>query len=181
MNVNIRKLHADAVIPQYATEGSSGFDLHAVEDVIIAPGDTELIPLGLAFEIPQGYEMQIRPRSGITLNTKLRIANSPATIDADFRGEIAVIVDNTAMGDNFIDYTYGLVNGKYLTDSAEGHEVEYDAEYEDVNVYYLIRKHDRIAQGVLQRVERGNFVECAELTETVRGSGGFGSTGVCVK
>lgn len=94
INVKVKRLSDDAVIPQYATDGSAGFDLVATEDVIIEPGETKLVPTGLAFEIPQGYEIQIRPRSGISLNTKLRIANAPGTIDADYRGEVCVIITN---------------------------------------------------------------------------------------
>jgi len=178
INVKIRRLHPDAVIPEYATELAAGFDLVAVEDVIIAPGETALVPTGIAVEIPPGYEMQVRPRSGISRKTKLRVANSPGTVDADYRGEVGVIVDNTATGSNFIDYVYGLVSGNFQTDDATGVPVEYEASYEDMNVFYLIRKGDRIAQGVIVPVIRANFEVADELSETERGDGGFGSTGV---
>ncbi|RPK04871.1 Deoxyuridine 5'-triphosphate nucleotidohydrolase [Bacillus subtilis] len=92
MNVNIKRLSPDAQIPAYAHATDAGFDLVAAEDVIIEPGWAELVPTGLAFEIPEGYEMQIRPRSGITLNTRLRV--QLGTVDSGYRGEVEVIVDN---------------------------------------------------------------------------------------
>jgi dUTP pyrophosphatase len=85
MNVKIKKMHPDAIIPSYAKPGDSGFDLVALEDVVIAAGQTKKVPTGLAFEIPDGYEMQIRPRSGLTLNSKLRV--QLGTIDAGYRGD----------------------------------------------------------------------------------------------
>ncbi|WP_407632928.1 dUTP diphosphatase [Bacillus velezensis] len=92
MNVNIKRLSPDAQIPAYAHATDAGFDLVAAENVIIEPGWAELVPTGLAFEIPEGYEMQIRPRSGITLNTRLRV--QLGTVDSGYRGEVGVIVDN---------------------------------------------------------------------------------------
>ena len=176
--VNIKRLHPDCHVPRYATELAAGFDLVAVEDVIIAPGETALVPLGFAVEIPPGFEMQVRPRSGISLRTKLRVANAPGTVDGDFRGEVGVIVDNNATGGNFIDYSYGLIDGRFIGDVAEGQTVECEADYEDISVYYLIRKGDRIAQGVIAPVERVTFAVVDELSETVRGTGGFGHTGI---
>lgn len=146
VKVKIKKLHPDAVIPQYASEGASGFDLVAVEDVEVWPGETVKVRTGLAFEIPEGYELQIRPRSGISTKTKIRIPNSPGTVDADYRGEVLVLIENT-------------------TD-------------ETTNALFQIRKGDRIAQGVIVPVVRAEFEEVEELSETKRGSGGFGSTGV---
>ncbi|MEV2675606.1 deoxyuridine 5'-triphosphate nucleotidohydrolase, partial [Paenibacillus larvae] len=95
MEVKIKKLHPDAVIPEYATAGAAGFDLVALEDVIIEPGDVKTIRTGLAFEIPVGYELQIRPRSGVSLKTKLRQPNSVGTIDSDYRGEVQLMFENT--------------------------------------------------------------------------------------
>ena len=92
LSVKIKRLHPDAVIPQYAHEGDAGFDLVAAADVIIEPGETALIPTGIAVELPPGYELQVRPRSGITLRTKLRV--QLGTVDSNYRGEIGVIVDN---------------------------------------------------------------------------------------
>lgn len=95
MKVKVKKLHVDAVIPKYQTKGSSGFDFHALEHMLIQPGCTELVKTGLAISVPEGYEIQIRPRSGVSLRTSLRVANAPGTIDSDFLGEICLIMHNT--------------------------------------------------------------------------------------
>lgn len=88
------KLHPEAVIGQYMSTGAAGFDLYATETVDIFPGETKLVKTGIAVAIPEGYELQVRPRSGTSLKTKLRVANSPGTVDSDYRGEICIIVDN---------------------------------------------------------------------------------------
>jgi dUTP pyrophosphatase len=182
ITVKIKKLHPDAVIPQYAHKGDAGFDLVAVEDVIIEPGETKAISLGLAFEIPEGYEMQIRPRSGISSKTKLRVANAPATIDSGFRGEVKVILENAVSGFvPFVDYVEGLISGNYLVmDDGVIGETEVGADFfaNRPCVPYLIRKGDRIAQGVIQRLPDVEIVETDELTDSERGTGGFGSSGV---
>ena len=92
--LRVKRFHPDAVIPEYATEGSVGFDFHAVKDVVVRPGVTLLIPTGLAVEVPEGCELQVRPRSGMSLKTGALIKNSPGTIDSDYRGEIRVIMAN---------------------------------------------------------------------------------------
>jgi dUTP pyrophosphatase len=97
LKVKIKKLHEDAVIPQYQTTGAAGFDFHAIEDMEIATRQTVLVKTGLSMEIPEGYELQVRPRSGMSLKTKMRIANSPGTIDSDYRGEICIIMENMGM------------------------------------------------------------------------------------
>lgn len=94
MNVKIKSLHPDFKIPEYSTAGSACFDLVSLETIDLYPGTTRLFKLGFAIEIPEGYEMQIIPRSGNSLKTKLRIANSPGCIDSDYREEVGVIVDN---------------------------------------------------------------------------------------
>jgi dUTP pyrophosphatase len=93
MNVKIR-LENGAQTPQYATKGSAGFDIAANEEVIINSGETTLVSTGLFVEVPEGYELQIRPRSGTSLKTGIRIANAPGTIDSDYRGEVKLIVSN---------------------------------------------------------------------------------------
>lgn len=95
INVKVLRLNSDAMIPEYKTDGSAGFDLRTTTKMLLAPKETYIFSTGLAFEIPEGYEMQIRPRSGLSAKTKLRIANSPGTIDSDYRGEVGIIVDNT--------------------------------------------------------------------------------------
>ncbi|MDQ0154945.1 dUTP diphosphatase [Robertmurraya andreesenii] len=167
MNVKIKRLHPEAVIPKYAHDYDAGFDLVATEDVIVEPGETVKVPTGLAFEIPQGYELQIRPRSGVTLKTKLRV--QLGTVDAGYRGEVGVIVDNIASDPfgNFDHYPNGIDRNPI---ERQEQEYEYDA--------YIIRKGDRIAQAVIKRVEQAQFIEVDELSETARGDGGFGSSGV---
>lgn len=171
MIVKIKKLHEDAIVPEYQTEGSAGFDLHALEDITIYPGDTELIKTGLSFEIPVGYELQIRPRSGMSLKTKFRVANSPGTVDADFRGEVCIIGENTGEL-RWVESNEEIeIHGALSTVSMVIPQTKTDPEY-----LIEIKKGDRIAQGVLQKVEQAAFVVVEELSDTERGAGGFGST-----
>ena len=102
MHVKLKKLNEDAVVPSYQSFGASGFDFHSTESLAILPGDTKLIPTGLAFEIPVFYELQVRPRSGLSLKTNLRVTNSPGTVDADFRGEVKIIMQNTGTHTEYI-------------------------------------------------------------------------------
>lgn len=152
MEIGIKKLKETAITPTYATSGSSGFDLYATENVVILPGQTKLISTGLAFDIPTGFEVQIRPRSGLSLRSKLRVANSPGTIDSDFTGELQIIVDNI-------------------------HDAEPNGFCLENQVINII-KGDRVAQGVIQKVEKAVFVETTFIEDTVRSDGGFGSTGI---
>lgn len=98
--VRIKKLHPEAVIPKYQTEGASGFDLHALEDTVVMSGEAKLIKTGLAFQVPHGTELQVRPRSGLSLKSPLRVANSPGTVDSDFTGEVCIIIENTSKYEN---------------------------------------------------------------------------------
>lgn len=184
MNVNIKRLSPDAQTPTYAHETDAGFDLVAAADVIIEPGQTVLVPTGLAFEIPEGYEMQIRPRSGITLKTKLRV--QLGTVDAGYRGEVGVIVDNIAQKEHFIedgvnDYGESHVIKRYAHDrilhTVSGKE-EIHADTAYLRHSYIIRKGDRIAQAVIKSVEHAVFTEVEALDDSDRGAGGFGSSGV---
>ncbi|QWH09504.1 dUTP diphosphatase [Bacillus mycoides] len=145
LRVKIKRLK-DVELPKYAKPGDSGFDLVAAEDTIIWPGETKVVPTGLAFEIPPGYELQVRPRSGISRNTKLRVILG--TVDSGFRGEVGVIVDNTE---------------RNLGVNMKAH---------------IIERGTRIAQGVIAPVETAHFVEVDDLSDSERGVGGFGSTGV---
>lgn len=170
LNVRVKRLHPDAIIPQYATSGAAGFDLVAVEDVIIEPGQTKLIPTGLAFEIPRGFEMQIRMRSGIAKRTPLRLPNAVGTIDADYRGEVFMMFENTSnIPLKLNDVTTNSVN------TISGFDV---IDVEVPMCTCLIRKGDRVAQAVIAPVLRANFEEVDELSETKRGGGAFGSTGI---
>jgi len=141
MILKIKKLNEEAIIPAYQSELAAGFDLHSIEDCILKPGERKLIKTGLAFEIEKGYEVQIRPRSGLAFKHGITVLNSPGTIDADYRGEIMVLLINLG-----------------------------SEEFE-------IKKGDRIAQGVVAPVVQATFIETDELSDTKRGSGGFGSTG----
>lgn len=156
IKVKIKRIHEDAIIPRYQSIGASGFDLHALEDVAIPFRKIALVKTGLTFEIPEGYELQIRPRSGLSLKTGLRVANSPGTIDADYRGEVCIILEHTEI---YTNEFYNENSGK-----------SYD------EVFHYIKKGDRIAQGVICPVFQAEFVE-EELTDTERGAGGFGHSG----
>lgn len=160
MNIYIEKISEDAVMPFYAHEGDAGMDLCANEDVMIAPGETKLVPTGLKMAIPVGYEVQIRPRSGISLKTKLRVANAPGTIDSGYRGEVCVIMDN-------ISDPTTVENRITIEDKGQ-------------QGTYLIKKGNRIAQMVIASVEKGEIIECqnVESIDSDRGVGGFGSSGV---
>jgi dUTP pyrophosphatase len=131
-------------LPSYATEHAAGMDLCAAvsNDVVIEPGKRALIPTGLSIALPEGYEAQIRPRSGLALKNGLTVLNSPGTIDADYRGEVQVILAN--LGAEPFTVTRGM----------------------------------RIAQMVVTRYERVEWQQVAELPQSARGTGGFGSTGV---
>ena len=143
--VKLKKLpHFRGKLPEYKSEGASGFDIRACleKDLILKPGERALIPTGLTFEIPPGFELQSRPRSGLALKQGLTLLNSPGTIDSDYRGEVKNLILNT---------------GKETV---------------------TIKDQDRVAQLVLCPVFRAKFIEQDTLSETKRGGGGFGSTGV---
>lgn len=140
--VKYKKLHPDAKMPKYAKPGDAGADVFSVEDVELRPGETRLVSLGIAIEVPDGWEMQVRSRSGLASKGVL-VANSPGTIDSGYRGECKVILTYVGKEPSF-----------------------------------KISKGDRIAQFVLKQAPTAYFEEVEELSESVRGAGGFGSTGV---
>jgi dUTP pyrophosphatase len=94
--IQLKRLRKNAIEPTYGSEGSSAFDLYAAEEVSLKPNATKLVPLGYAMGLEKGYEVVIRPRSGMSLKTGLRVANAPGTIDSDFTGEINIIMHNTS-------------------------------------------------------------------------------------
>ena len=94
MKLKIKRLSTEAIIPAYQSELAAGLDLHSIEEHILEPMERKLIKTGLAFEIEEGYEVQIRPRSGLAYKYGLTVLNSPGTIDADYRGEIMVLLIN---------------------------------------------------------------------------------------
>jgi dUTP pyrophosphatase len=169
VNTKIKLLHPDAVVPKYAHDDDVCFDLVAIEDTIIQPGQTKKIPTGIALQPPPDYWIDIRPRSGISSDTKLRIANSPGTIDA-YIGEIKVIFDNIA------ERTHRT--GNVLKTLDGGTETLHSiSRYYDENTY-IIRKGSRIAQALVDLKYTAKFTVVDELEPTKRGANGFGSSGV---
>jgi len=170
--MKVKRVHKDAVLPRYAKEGDSGFDLVAVQETIIEPGETKLIKTGLAFDIPKGYEIQVRPRSGVTLRTKLRV--QLGTVDSNYRGEVGVIVDHIL--DEPWNWSTGGLTVLPTVSTLDGEIIDWK---EDIALdSYLIRKGDRIAQGVLVPVVHTTFEEVDKLSNSERGTNGYGSTGV---
>jgi dUTP pyrophosphatase len=141
--VQVKRLpHGDGLeLPRYATAGAAGMDVLSAEDVTLAPGARHAVATGLSVAIPPGYEIQVRPRSGLAIKHGISVPNTPGTIDSDYRGELKVILVNLG---------------------AEP---------------FPIHRGDRIAQLVLAPVTLAEWDEVAELEETQRGAGGFGSTG----
>ncbi|MCF1483249.1 MULTISPECIES: dUTP diphosphatase [Rhizobium/Agrobacterium group] len=133
-------------LPAYETAGAAGMDLRAAvieaEPLTLAPGKRALVPTGLIMEIPQGFEAQIRPRSGLAFKNGITCLNTPGTIDSDYRGEVKVLLIN--LGDEDFTITRGM----------------------------------RVAQMVIAPVTQAQVIEITETSDTVRGTGGFGSTGV---
>lgn len=163
--VLIELLNENVKMPQYANIGDSGMDVYAQDEYTILPGETKLIPLGFKMIIPQGYEIQVRPRSGNSLKTKMRVANAPGTVDASYRGELGVIVEN--IESPIKDISYHFENeGKVIIDSILH------------GAALTITKGMKIAQLVLVKVEEANLVKTSSISdyESTRGEGGFGST-----
>lgn len=144
INVQIRKIagNEDLPLPEYMTRLAAGMDLFAAVDAeeTILPGGRKKIPTGIVISLPEGYEAQIRPRSGLALHQGLTLLNSPGTIDADYRGEIALIVINHG------------------------------------DAPFVVKRGARLAQMVVQKICRVQWVEALQLDETPRGEGGFGHT-----
>jgi len=149
-SIKFKKLNSDAIIPSYKTSGAAGMDICSLVDATIRPGHVEVISTGLSAEIPEGYELQVRSRSGLAMQ-RMVVVNSPGTIDSDYRGEIKII----------ITYLRGP-----------------DYPFETVGNAFNLYKGDRIAQLVLAKVDKLPIEEVEELSETERGEGGLGSTGL---
>lgn len=158
-------------IPKYTHIGDAGIDVRALEDYDILPGETKLIKTGIKVAIPQGYEIQVRPRSGLSLKTKMRVANTPGTIDSSYRGEIGIIIDN--IDPPIKDITYEpVLNEDGTVKKLNITSVLYGAPCH-------IQKGDRIAQLVLSEVPLAHFyqVENIGVFDSERGEDGFGSSG----
>lgn len=160
--IPIEYCHEDAKMPTYAHLTDAGMDIYLTEDVVIRPGETKLIPTGLKVAIPLGYELQVRPKSGRSLKSKLRIANTPGTIDAGYRDEIGIIVDN-------ID---PVIRSADIDDEGRLYNVLWGS-----NI--MLSKGEKIAQLVLSEVPKAIFyeVESVAAIENDGRNGGFGSTG----
>lgn len=161
--IPIEHCREGAKTPTYAHLTDSGLDVYALEDITIAPGETKLIPTGLKVAIPAGYELQVRPKSGRCLKTKLRIANTPGTIDAGYRDEIGIIVDNIEP----------FIKEAKMDETGRLYEVLFGSSY-------TIGKGEKFAQLVLCEVPKAAFyqVESVKAIENDGRNGGFGSTGV---
>ena len=146
MEIRIKKMEnaRDLPTPCYMTTGAAGMDLYAnVEDeTILKPGEIKLVPSGIAVALDEGYEAQIRPRSGLALKYGISMVNTPGTVDSDYRGEINIIMINFGRNP------------------------------------FIIKRGDRIAQMVINKIEIPSIIEVDELDDTQRGKGGFGSTGL---
>lgn len=140
--VQLKMLDDGLEAPSYAHPGDAGADLRAREDVFLAPGERKLVPTGVSMALPDGFVALIHPRSGLATKHGLTVVNAPGTVDAGYRGEIAVTLLNT-------DQEHAI----------------------------SLKRGDRIAQMVIQRVEYARFVPVEKLDDSVRGAGGFGSTG----
>ena len=143
VRILVKKFDKNIKLPTYKTSGSSGMDLVAYikNKITINPGKTVIIPTGIAVAIPKNYEIQIRPRSGLAAKKGITVLNTPGTIDADYRGEIKIILINLSKKS------------------------------------FVVKSGDRIAQMILCPVAKGRLKEVKNLPKTVRGKGGFGSTG----
>ena len=144
IDIQIKRLpHGEGLpLPAYATAHAAGKDVVSAEELVLEPGARHAVATGFALAIPEGYEVQVRPRSGLALKHGISLPNTPGTIDADYRGELKIILIN--LGDR----------------------------------PFPIARGDRVAQLVVAPVQLASFTEVDSLDETVRGSGGFGSTGV---
>jgi dUTP pyrophosphatase len=186
VGVFIEKCRETAVIPAYAREGDAGMDVCAAENVDISPGQTKIIPTGLKLAIPPGYEIQVRPRSGLSYKTLLRLANTPGTIDSGYRDELGIIMSNTGADiEGFKEYFENLYGGRfenrYMDVSFPVYELS-DPELADSvkkPCVYRIKAGDRIAQIVLSRAPAIEFTVVDSVADIGydRG-GGFGSSGI---
>lgn len=170
IEIPIELCHPDTKIPQYAHIDDSGLDIYALDDYTIAPGETMLIPTGFKVALPPGYELQVRPKSGLSLKTKLRICNTPGTIDAGYRDEVGIIVENVDPPIRKIDITNWNIEDKnpviHFSDIEFGQS-------------YTIGKGQKFAQLVLSEVPKAAFYRVDTVEEIGENrNGGFGSTGL---
>jgi len=173
VKIKIKRLENCHKLPEYQTEGAAAMDLYAAEDTPLWMNLPTLIPTGIQIEIPIGYEAQIRPRSGLS-KSGIIIPNSPGTIDSDYRGEVKVILLISVMG--LSDLPTIRASAIYDYENWELCNLLDRHGYERAGGY-LIKKGTRIAQMVIAPIIKAEWEEVDELSDTQRGSGGFGSTG----
>ena len=165
MYIKFKKLSETAITPTKGHYNDAGFDLYADEDVVLAYGETRVIATNIALELPDGFMADVRPRSGLTRDTALRVQYG--TVDAGYRGNIGIICDNV---DNL--YKVKTIDNKLhaIITGDQDAILTYNTAIE-------IKRGDKIAQLVIQKIPDVQLVEADELNDTVRGAGGFGSTG----
>ena len=175
VKIPVERCREGVSLPRYMRDGDAGMDICAAEDATILPGRTVLIPTGLKFAVPPGYEMQIRPRSGISLRTALRIPNSPGTIDSGFREEVGVIMTNTCLPAD--STTIGAIMA--IEENSLAYPVcGLDSPPAEGPCAYAIKKGDRIAQIVIQATPAAELFETDNVREIGEDRrGGMGSTG----
>ena len=166
VTIQVEKCSEDTKIPTYARVGDAGMDIYSTEEVTLAPGEKKLIGTGIKVAIPEGYEIEVVPKSGIALRTGLKVSNSPGTIDSGYRDEIKVIVENSEPSIKDIEYTFDNNRNPVIKSILHGKS-------------YTIEKGQKIAQIILKEVPMINFQEVKNISEISgdRG-GGFGSTGL---
>lgn len=167
VRIPYEKCHEDAKEPAYAHLSDSGMDVYALEDITLAPGEQKIIPIGIKVALPAGYELQVRPKSGLSAKTKLRIANAPGTIDAGYRDEIGVIIENVEPPIRSI-----------AIDFAESPNDPIPVGAIEFGKSYTIGKGQKFAQLVLSEVPKAVLYEVEKVGEIGEDrNGGFGSTG----
>ena len=165
MKVNFKKLSHTAITPTKAHTTDAGFDLYAADDVTIEYGETTVVHTDIAIELPEGYFADVRNRSGLTLKSPLRV--HLGTIDSNYRGNVGVIVENA----NHSASDFNILEVIEMNESEKT-----VGTFVDSNVY--IKKGDRIAQLIIQKLPEIELLEVTELSDSDRGVNGFGSTGV---
>lgn len=166
IQIPVELCHPDAKMPQYANTTDSGMDVYALDDITVAPGETVLVPTGVKMAIPVGYEIQVRPKSGRALKTKLRVANTPGTIDAGYRDEIKVIIENVEAPIKDISYSFNDDGSIKIDSILHGSS-------------YTIGKGEKFCQLVLMEVPKAALYRVDKVADIGEDrGGGFGSTGL---
>ena len=168
INIPIEFCNPEAKMPAYAHASDAGMDVYALEEITINPGETKLIPLGIKVAIPLGYELQVRPKSGRCLKTKLRVANTPGTIDSGYRDEVGVIIEN-------VDPPIRTIH----TDFAQSPNDLIPVGAIDFGQPYTIGKGEKFAQLILNEVPKVAWIEVDSVSGLGEDrGGGYGSTGL---